>query len=187
MAEYPSVAKAQVEAGMPPYLSAQLQRGQVLKKTIVYKAGATATPASSTIVDLPLPPGVVIDVSSIALTHDGVGAGTYSLNIQVLDKAGNAKYSGTGMLSLTATETAGEIVRVTSTSALSPAGSSLSPSGAMIFDPAQYLVDNGINIDGEEITHERLKEKYNIACIVSNTEPVAANKSLTIVMDLIIP
>ena len=180
MAEYPSVAKAQVEAGMPPYLSAQLQRGQVLKKTIVYKAGATATPASSTIVDLPLPPGVVIDVSSIALTHDGVGAGTYSLNIQVLDKAGNAKYSGTGMLSLTATATAGEIVRVTSTSALSPAG-------AMIFDPAQYLVDNGIKIDGEKITHERLKEKYNIACIVSNTAPVVAQKSLTIVMDLIIP
>lgn len=180
MAEYPSVAKAQVEAGMPPYLSAQLQRGQVLKKTIVYKAGATATPASSTIVDLPLPPGVVIDVSSIALTHDGVGEGTYSLNIQVLDKAGNAKYSGTEMLSLTATATAGEIVRVTSTSSLSPAG-------AMIFDPAQYLVDNGINIDGEEITYERLKEKYNIACIVSNAEPVAANKSLTIVMDLIIP
>lgn len=180
MAEYPSVAKAQVEAGMPPYLSAQLQRGQVLKKTIVYKAGATATPASSTIVDLPLPPGVVIDVSSIALTHDGVNAGTYSLNIQVLDKAGNAKYSGTGMLSLTATATAGEIVRVTSTSTLSPAG-------AMIFDPAQYLVDKGIKIDGEGITYERLKEKYNIACIVSNTEEVAANKSLTIVMDLIIP
>ena len=180
MTEYPSVAKAQVEAGMPPYLSAQLQRGQVLKKTIVYKAGATATPASSTIVDLPLPPGVVIDVSSIALTHDGVGTGTYSLNIQVLDKAGNAKYSGTGMLSLTATATAGEIVRVTSTSSLSPAG-------AMIFDPAQYLVDNGIEIDGEGITYERLKEKYNIACIVSNTASVAANKSLTIVMDLIIP
>lgn len=180
MAEYPSVAKAQVEAGMPPYLSAQLQRGQVLKKTIVYKAGATATPASSTIVDLPLPPGVVIDVSSIALTHDGVGEGTYSLNIQVLDKAGNAKYSGTKMLSLTATATAGEIVRVTSTSSLSPAG-------AMIFDPAQYLVDNGIEIDGEGITYERLKEKYNIACIVSNTASVAANKSLTIVMDLIIP
>ena len=180
MAEYPSVAKAQVEAGMPPYLSAQLQRGQVLKKTIVYKAGATATPASSTIVDLPLPPGVVIDVSSIALTHDGVGEGTYSLNIQVLDKAGNAKYSGTGMLSLKATATAGEIVRVTS-------ASSLSPAGAMIFDPAQYLVDNGIEIDGEGITYERLKEKYNIACIVSNTAPVAAKKSLTIVMDLIIP
>lgn len=180
MAEYPSVAKAQVEAGMPPYLSAQLQRGQVLKKTIVYKAGAAATPASSTIVDLPLPPGVVIDVSSIALTHDGVGVGTYSLNIQVLDKAGNAKYSETGMLSLTATATAGEIVRVTSTSTLSPAG-------AMIFDPAQYLVDKGIKIDGEGITYERLKEKYNIACIVSNTASVAANKSLTIVMDLIIP
>lgn len=180
MAIVNSLAKTQVEAGMPPYLSAQLQRGQVLKKTIVYKAGATATPASSTIVDLPLPPGVVIDVSSIALTHDGVGAGTYSLNIQVLDKAGNAKYSGTGMLSLVATATAGEIVRVTSTSLLSPAG-------AMIFDPAQYLVDNGIEIDGEGITYERLKEKYNIACIVSNTAAVAANKSLTIVMDLIIP
>lgn len=180
MAIVNSLAKTQVEAGMPPYLSAQLQRGQVLKKTIVYKAGATATPASSTIVDLPLPPGVVIDVSSIALTHDGVGEGTYSLNIQVLDKAGNAKYSGTGMLSLTATATAGEIVRVTSTSSLSPAG-------AMIFDPAQYLVDNGIEIDGEGITYERLKEKYNIACIVSNTALVAANKSLTIVMDLIIP
>lgn len=180
MAEYPSVAKAQVEAGMPPYLSAQLQRGQVLKKTIVYKAGATATPASSTIVDLPLPPGVVIDVSSIAMTHNGVGAGSYSLTIQVLDKAGNAKYSGTGMLSLVATATAGEIVRVASTSSLSPAG-------AMIFDPAQYLVDNNINIDGEVITYERLKEKYNIACIVSNTEAVVANKSLTIVMDLIIP
>lgn len=180
MAEYPSVAKAQVEAGMPPYLSAQLQRGQVLKKTIVYKAGATATPASSTIVDLPLPPGVVIDVSSIALTHDGVGAGTYSLNIQVQDKAGNAKHFETGMLSLAATATAGEIVRVTSTSSLSPAG-------AMIFDPAQHLVNKSINIDGEKITYERLKEKYNIACIVSNTAQVAANKSLTIVMDLIIP
>lgn len=180
MAEYPSVAKAQVEAGMPPYLSAQLQRGQVLKKTIVYKAGATGTPASSTIVDLPLPPGVVIDVSSIALTHDGVGKGIYSLNIQVLDKAGNAKHSETGMLSLNATETVGEIVRVTSTSTLSPAG-------AMIFDPAQYLVDKSITIDGERITYERLKEKYNIACIVSNTAQVAANKSLTIVMDLIIP
>lgn len=180
MAEYPSVAKAQVEAGMPPYLSAQLQRGQVLKKTIVYKAGATATPASSTIVDLPLPPGVVIDVSSIALTHDGVGAGTYSLKLRVLDKAGNVKYTEAGMLSLTTTATAGEIVRVTSTSLLSPAG-------AMIFDPAQYLVDNGLVIDGEGITYERLKEKYNIAYVVSNAASVAANKSLTIVMDLIIP
>lgn len=180
MAEYPSVAKAQVEAGMPPYLSAQLQRGQVLKKTIVYKAGATATPASSTIVDLPLPPGVVIDVSSIALTHNGVGAGTYSLNIQVLDKAGNAKYSGTGMLSLTATATAGEIVRVASTSSLLPAG-------AMIFDPAQYLVDNGIKIDGEGITYELLKEKYQFVLCIKNSAAVVASKTLSIIMDLIIP
>lgn len=180
MAEYPSVAKAQVEAGMPPYLSAQLQRGQVLKKTIVYKAGATATPASSTIVDLPLPPGVVIDVSSIALTHDGVGAGTYSLNIQVLDKAGNAKYSGTGMLSLTATATAGEIVRVTSTSSLSPAG-------AMIFDPAQWVVDNGIEVNGVAMTYELLKEKYQFVLCIKNSTAVAASKTLSIIMDLIIP
>lgn len=180
MAEYPSVAKAQVEAGMPPYLSAQLQRGQVLKKTIVYKAGATATPESSTIVDLPLPPGVVIDVSSIALTHDGVGAGTYSLNIQVLDKAGNAKYSGTGMLSLTATETAGEIVRVTSTSSLSPAG-------AMICDPAQWVVDDGIIVNGVSMTYELLKEKYQFVLCIKNSAAVAASKTLSIVMDLIIP
>lgn len=180
MAEYPSVAKAQVEAGMPPYLSAQLQRGQVLKKTIVYKAGATATPASSTIVDLPLPPGVVIDVSSIALTHDGVGAGTYSLNIQVLDKAGNAKYSGTGMLSLTATATAGEIVRVTSTSSLSPAG-------AMIFDPAQWVVDNRIEVNGVAMTYELLKEKYQFVLCIKNSAAVAASKTLSIIMDLVIP
>ena len=43
MAIVNSLAKTQVEAGMPPYLSAQLQRGQVLKKTIVYKAGTAAT------------------------------------------------------------------------------------------------------------------------------------------------
>lgn len=180
MAEYPSVAKAQVEAGMPPYLSAQLQRGQVLKKTIVYKAGATATPASSTIVDLPLPPGVVIDVSSIALTHDGVGAGTYSLNIQVLDKAGNAKHSETGMLSLTATATAGEIVRVTSTSSLLPAG-------AMIFDPAQWVVDNAIEVNGVAMTYELLKEKYQFVLCIKNSAAVAASKTLSIIMDLIIP
>lgn len=180
MAEYPSVAKAQVEAGMPPYLSAQLQRGQVLKKTIVYKAGAASTPVSSTIVDLPLPPGVVIDVSSIALTHDGVGAGTYSLNIQVLDKAGNAKHSETGILSLTTTASEGEIVRVTSTSSLSPAG-------AMIFDPAQYLVDKGIKIDGESITYELLKEKYQFVLCIKNSAAVVASKTLSIIMDLIIP
>lgn len=178
MAEYPSVAKAQVEAGMPPYLSAQLQRGQVLKKTIVYKAGATATPASSTIVDLPLPPGVVIDVSSIALTHDGVGAGTYSLNIQVLDKAGNAKYSGTGMLSLTATATAGEIVRFASTTNF---GSKI------LWDPAQFLVDNDVLINGTAATYALLKEKYDFVLTITNSAAIAANKQFVIVMDLVIP
>lgn len=178
MAEYPSVAKAQVEAGMPPYLSAQLQRGQVLKKTIVYKAGATATPASSTIVDLPLPPGVVIDVSSIALTHDGVGAGTYSLNIQVLDKAGNAKYSGTGMVSLTATTTAGEIVRFTSTTDFG---------SKVLWDPAQFLVDSNVLINGTAATYALLKEKYDFVLTITNSAAIAANKQFVIVMDLVIP
>lgn len=178
MAEYPSVAKAQVEAGMPPYLSAQLQRGQVLKKTIVYKAGATATPASSTIVDLPLPPGVVIDVSSIALTHDGVGAGTYSLNIQVLDKAGNAKYSETGMLSLTTTATTYEIVRVSSTTGFG---------NKVLWDPAQFLVDKGVLINGTAATYALLKEKYDFVLTITNSAAIAANKQFEIVMDLVIP
>lgn len=178
MAEYPSVAKAQVEAGMPPYLSAQLQRGQVLKKTIVYKAGSVATPASSTIVDIPLPPGVVIDVSSIAMMHNGVGAGDYSLNIQVLDKAGNAKYSGTGMLVLEATENVGEIVRPISALNVAP---------WLLFDPAQFLVDNSIKIDGQAITYELLKEKYQFVLCIKNNAAVKANKTLSIIMDLVIP
>ena len=82
MAIVNSLAKTQVEAGMPPYLRAQLQRGQVLKKTIVYKAGTSATAASSTSMDIPLPPGVVIDVSSIACTHDGIGAGALTLGLE---------------------------------------------------------------------------------------------------------
>lgn len=179
MAEYPSVAKAQVEAGMPPYLSAQLQRGQVLKKTIVYKAGATATPASSTIVDLPLPPGVVIDVSSIALRHDGVGAGTYTIELYTADKQGNLlDYCG-NLLALTATATIGEIVRA-----------SVSDSGAarwILCDPAQWVVDNGFADNGVAITYGLLKEKYQFVLCIRNSAAVAANKTLSIIMDLVIP
>lgn len=178
MAEYPSVAKAQVEAGMPPYLSAQLQRGQVLKKTIVYKAGATATPASSTIVDLPLPPGVVIDVSSIALTHDGVGAGTYAIELYIADKQGNLVDNCGDILALTATATIGEIVRASVAANAAP---------WILCDPAQWVVDNGIKVNGVAITYELLKEKYQFVLCIKNSDAVAANKTLSIIMDLVIP
>lgn len=179
MAIVNSLAKTQVEAGMPPYLSAQLQRGQVLKKTIVYKAGATTTPASSTIVDLPLPPGVVIDVSSIALTHDGIDAGNLTLGLEVHDKRGD-KVNGDGpsLPALAVTKTAGEIVRVTSTTSFG---------SKVLWDPAQFLVDNGVLINGTAATYALLKEKYDFVLTITNSAPIAANKQIVIVMDLVIP
>lgn len=174
MAIVNSLAKTQVEAGMPPYLSAQLQRGQVLKKTIVYKAGATATPASSTIVDLPLPPGVVIDLSSVAMSHDGVNAGTYTIELYIADKQGNLVNSSGDILVLTATATVGEIVRA-----------SVAP--WILCDPAQRVVDSGIEVNGVAMTYELLKEKYQFVLCVKNSAAVAASKTLSIVMDLIIP
>ena len=178
MAEYPSVAKAQVEAGMPPYLSAQLQRGQVLKKTIVYKAGATATPESSTIVDLPLPPGVVIDLSSVAISHDGVSAGNYTLELYLADKQGNLVQNCGNIGVLTVTATNGEIVRLAS-----------APNVAswLLFDPAQYLIDNGTQVNGVTMTNALLKEKYQFVLCVKNSATVTANKKLSIIMDLVIP
>lgn len=176
MAEYPSVAKAQVEAGMPPYLSAQLQRGQVLKKTIVYKAGATETPASSTIVDLPLPPGVVIDLSSVAISHDGVGVGNYTLELYLADKQGNLVQNCGDIGALTVTATTGEIVRLAS-----------APNVASLFDPAQFLIDNGTQVNGVTMTYALLKEKYQFVLCVKNSVTVAANKKLSIIMDLVIP
>lgn len=178
MAEYPSVAKAQVEAGMPPYLSAQLQRGQVLKKTIVYKAGATATPASSTIVDLPLPPGVVIDLSSVAISHDGVGAGNYTLELYLADKQGNLVQNCGDIGALTVTATTGEIVRLASATNVAP---------WLLFDPAQFLIDNGTQVNGVTMTYALLKEKYQFVLCVKNSAAVAANKKLSIIMDLVIP
>lgn len=179
MAIVNSLAKTQVEAGMPPYLSAQLQRGQVLKKTIVYKAGAAATAVSSTIMDIPLPPGVVIDVSSIALTHDGIGAGNLTLGLEVHDKRGN-KVSGDGppFPALTVTAAAGEIVRLTSTTRFG---------NNVLWDPAQFLVDNGVPINGTEATYALLKEKYDFVLTITNSAAIAANKQFVIVMDLVIP
>lgn len=178
MAIVNSLAKTQVEAGMPPYLSAQLQRGQVLKKTIVYKAGTAATAASSTIMDIPLPPGVVIDVSSIALTHDGVGAGTYTIELHIADKQGNLVKNCGDILALTATATEGEIVRASVAANAAP---------WILCDPAQWVVDDGIIVNGVAMTYELLKEKYQFVLCVKNSASVVANKTLSIIMDLVIP
>lgn len=179
MAIVNSLAKTQVEAGMPPYLSAQLQRGQVLKKTIVYKAGTAATAASSTIMDIPLPPGVVIDVSSIACTHDGIGAGNLTLGLEVHDKRGDkVNDDGPSLSALTVTATAGEIVRFASTTNF---GSKI------LWDPAQFLVDNNVLINGTAATYALLKEKYDFVLTITNSAAIAANKQFVIVMDLVIP
>lgn len=179
MAIVNSLAKTQVEAGMPPYLSAQLQRGQVLKKTIVYKAGTAATAVSSTIMDIPLPPGVVIDVSSIACTHDGIGAGNLTLGLEVHDKRGDkVNADGPSLPELTVTATAGEIVRFTSTSGFG---------SKVLWDPAQFLVDSGVLINGTAATYALLKEKYDFVLTITNSATIAANKQFVIVMDLVIP
>lgn len=179
MAIVNSLAKTQVEAGMPPYLSAQLQRGQVLKKTIVYKAGTAATAASSTIMDIPLPPGVVIDVSSIACTHDGIGAGNLTLGLEVHDKRGDkVNNDGLSLPALTVAATAGEIVRFASTSGFG---------SKVLWDPAQFLVDKGVLINGTAATYALLKEKYDFVLTITNSAAIAANKQFVIVMDLVIP
>lgn len=179
MAIVNSLAKTQVEAGMPPYLSAQLQRGQVLKKTIVYKAGAAPTAASSTIMDIPLPPGVVIDVSSIACTHDGIGEGNLTLGLEVHDKRGDKVNDvGSSLPALVVTTNAGEIVRFPSTTSFG---------SKVLWDPAQFLVDKGVLINGTAATYALLKEKYDFVLTITNSAAIAANKQFVIVMDLVIP
>lgn len=179
MAIVNSLAKTQVEAGMPPYLSAQLQRGQVLKKTIVYKAGAAGTAASSTIMDIPLPPGVVIDVSSIACTHDGIGAGDLTLGLEVHDKRGDkVNDKELSLTALSVTKAAGEIVRFASTTSFE---------SKVLWDPAQFLVDKDVLINGTAATYALLKEKYDFVLTITNSNPIEANKQFVIVMDLVIP
>lgn len=179
MAIVNSLAKTQVEAGMPPYLSAQLQRGQVLKKTIVYKAGTAATAASSTIMDIPLPPGVVIDVSSIACTHDGIGAGNLTLGLEVHDKRGDKVNDNVlSLQALPVSTTVGEIVRFNSTTSFE---------SKVLWDPAQFLVDKGVLINGTAATYALLKEKYDFVLTITNSAAITANKQFVIVMDLVIP
>lgn len=179
MAIVQSAALAKVEAGMPPWLNSQMSRGQVLKHLITYTAGTSATAASSEIQDIPLPPGVVIDLSSVAIIHDGVGAGNYTLELYLADKQGNLVQNCGDIGSLTVTAaTTGEIVRLAS-----------APNVAywLLFDPAQFLIDNGTQVNGVTMTYALLKEKYQFVLCVKNSAAVVANKKLSIIMDLVIP
>lgn len=173
-----SDALAKVEAGMPPWLNSQMSRGQVLKHLITYTTGTSATDASSKIQDIPLPPGVVIDLSSVAMSHNGVGAGTYTIALYIADKQGNLVNNCGDILTLTATTTVGEIVRA-----------SVAAQGAswILCDPAQWVVDKGIKVNGVAMTYELLKEKYQFVLCITNSDAVAASKTLSIIMDLIIP
>lgn len=178
MAIVQSDALAKVEAGMPPWLNSQMSRGQVLKHLITYTTGTSATAASSEIQDIPLPPGVVIDLSSVAISHDGVGAGNYTLELYLADKQGNLVQNCGDIGALTVTATTGEIVRL---------ASATNVASWLLFDPAQFLIDNDTQVNGVTMTYALLKEKYQFVLCVKNSAAVAANKKLSIIMDLVIP
>lgn len=178
MAIVPSNEMAKVAAGLPPWLNSQMSRGQVLKHLITYTAGTSATAASSEIQDIPLPPGVVIDLSSVAMSHNGVGAGSYTIELYITDKQGNLVNNCGDILALTATATVGEIVRASVSAGAAP---------WILCDPAQWVVDEGIQVNGVAMTHELLKEKYQFVLCIKNSATVAANKTLSIIMDLVIP
>ena len=178
MAIVPSNEMAKVAAGLPPWLNSQMSRGQVLKHLITYTTGTSATAASSEIQDIPLPPGVVIDLSSVAMSHNGVGAGTYTIELYIADKQGNLVNNCGDILALTATATVGEIVRASVAAKAAP---------WILCDPAQWVVDNGIEVNGVAMTYELLKEKYQFVLCIKNSAAVAASKTLSIIMDLVIP
>jgi len=178
MAIVPSNEMAKVAAGLPPWLNSQMSRGQVLKHLITYTAGTSATADSSEIQDIPLPPGVVIDLSSVAIRHDGVGAGNYTLELYLADKQGNLVQNCVDIGVLTVTTTVGEIVRLASDSNVA---------SWLLFDPAQFLIDKGTQVNGVTMTYALLKEKYQFVLCVKNSAAVTANKNLSIIMDLVIP
>lgn len=178
MAIVPSNEMAKVAAGLPPWLNSQMSRGQVLKHLITYTAGTSATAASSEIQDIPLPPGVVIDPSSVAMFHNGVGAGTYTIELYIADKQGNLVKNCGNILKLTATAATGEIVRASVADNAAP---------WILCDPAQWVVDNEIKVNGVAMTYELLKEKYQFVLCIKNSDAVAASKTLSIIMDLVIP
>lgn len=184
MATFPSMAKAEIDGGVPPFLNAQMSRGATLKKVISYTAGETATAESSTIQDIDLPEGCIIDLSSIALSHNDVGAGNYTVAVALTDKNGNIVNNIIAPIGvLAATATSSEIVRLgNTTKGNKPA--------LLMVDPYEKILEY-INSEGylPEVRNKNsvLKERYHFCIVVQNSAAVAANKSFTIVMDCIIP
>lgn len=184
MATFPSMAKAEIDGGVPPFLNAQMSRGATLKKVISYTAEGSDTKALSTIQDIDLPEGCIIDLSSIAFSHDGVGAGNYTVAVALTDKNGNIVDNMVAPIGvLVATATANEIVRLGVTS-------NGNKPGLLMVDPYEkiltYIVSSG---DLPEVRNKNsvLKERYHFCIVVQNSAAVAANKTFTIVMDCIIP
>lgn len=184
MATFPSMAKAEIDGGVPPFLNAQMSRGATLKKVISYTAEGADTAASSTIQDIDLPEGCIIDLSSIALSHNGVGAGDYTVAVALTDKNGNIVNNIIAPIGvLAATDTADEIVRLDVTS-------KGNKPGLLMVDPYEKILEH-IDSSGDlpEVRNKNsvLKERYHFCIVVQNSGAVAANKTFTIVMDCIIP
>lgn len=184
MATFPSMAKAQVAEGLPPFLNAQMSRGATLKKVISYTAEGAATAASSTIQDIDLPEGCIIDLSSIAFSHNGVGSGNYTVAVALTDKNGNIVNNTIAPIGvLKATDTLSEIVRLDNTS-------NGNKPGLLMVDPYEKILTaiiSGDYMPDVQNKNSVLKERYHFCIVVQNSAPVAANKTFTIVMDCIIP
>lgn len=184
MATFPSMAKAEIDGGVPPFLNAQMSRGATLKKVISYTAEGAATAASSTIQDIDLPEGCIIDLSSIAFSHNGVGAGNYTVAVALTDKNGNIvnnMIAPIGVLAATATDS--EIVRLDVTS-------NGNKPGLLMVDPYEKILTYIISANEMPDVQNKnsvLKERYHFCIVVQNSAAVKANKTFTIVMDCIIP
>lgn len=184
MATFPSMAKAEIDGGVPPFLNAQMSRGATLKKVISYTAEGAATAASSTIQDIDLPEGCIIDLSSIALSHNGVGAGSYTVAVALTDKNGNIANNMIAPIAvLAATSAANEIVRNNTTA-------KGNDPGLLMLDPYEKIlayIDSSGELPEVRNKNSVLKERYHFCIVVQNSAAVAANKTFTIVMDCIIP
>lgn len=184
MATFPSMAKAEIDGGVPPFLNAQMSRGATLKKVISYTAEGAATAASSTIQDIDLPEGCIIDLSSIAFSHNGVGAGNYTVAVALTDKNGNIVNNIIAPIGdLAATATANEIVRLNVTS-------KGNKPGLLMVSPYEKVlgyIDSSGDLPEVRNKNSVLKERYHFCIVVRNGAEVAANKTFTIVMDCIIP
>ena len=184
MATFPSMAKAEIDGGVPPFLNAQMSRGATLKKVISYTAEGAATAASSIIQDIDLPEGCIIDLSSIALSHNGVGVGDYTVAVALTDKNGNIVNNMIAPIGvLAATATANEIVRNNTTD-------EGNDPGLLMFDPYEKILSHIDSLGGWPDVRNKnsvLKEKYHFCIVVQNSAAVAANKTFSIVMDCIIP